>query len=170
MRIQPAIRSISTMRIEYNMVTYLRGNNPVTSYFTAFTLPSVSSNQYETILINKYRIEDKGFIEVFEINVGFVWACFNNGQWRWQVSGDGGNTWATITEASANDPTGITAYARGAGTWLSSIETGDDKFQVRLQARAIAGTVSTDIYEVRSGLGIDNGSYVVLNYRKKDRL
>lgn len=166
MRILPAIRSISTVRVAYNIASPLRGTNVLTGVGGSFALSDVTSNVFQTLLLNKYRIEDIGFVKVFEIKIKFVWNIGGNGQWRWQVSGDGGTTWVTVADITTN----VTPLqVEGAGTWISSIQTGDDKFQVRLQARAVAGTVSTQIYDIESFLGIGR-SFIELKYEKRDKL
>lgn len=164
MRLLPAIRSISTVRISLDMAASVRGTGVLTGSSEALDLPDISDSEYQNVLLNKYRIEDTGIIEVFELKVKLVWNVKGNGAWRWQVSGDEGLTWTTIAEVTTNQVAFTQAFTEGAGTWLSSIDTGDDKFQIRLQAKAASGTVSTQVVDASF-----TSSYVVLKYRKKDR-
>lgn len=168
MRILPAIRSISTVMIAPGIASPLRGSNVLTGVESLFNLANVTSNVYQTLLLNKYRIEDIGFVKVFEIGIKFVWDISGTGQWRWQVSGDGGTTWVTIAEVTGGPGILGLAQVEGAGTWIPSIQTGDDKFQVQLQARAISGTVTTKVYDIETLLGAGD-SYIRLTYVKKDK-
>lgn len=167
MRILPAIRSISMVRATYNIAAPapLRGTNVLTGVTSSFALSDVTSNVFQTLLLNKYRIEDIGFVNVLEIKIRFAWSASGSGQWRWQISGDGGTTWVTVADITTNESP---FQVEGAGTWISSIQTGDDKFQVRFQARAVTGTVSTAIFDVRiSGLA---DSFITLIYEKRDKV
>lgn len=158
MRLRIPTTSITVLDPIYDMAASLRGTGALTGLGEILNLPDVSSNLYTTILSNSYRVEDVGFIEMLSMAVTFQWYMLGNGQWRWEVSKDGGTTWVTITEVTSN--TGIFTMVNrgGAGLWLPSIDVGTNKFQVRFQARAVAGTVSTQI--------LDRASFIRLLYRK----
>lgn len=159
MKLKTPITSITVLDSIYDMAASLRGVGVLTGLGEILNLPDVSSNLYTTILSNSYRVEDVGFIEMLSMFVTFGWNMLGNGQWRWQASGDGGTTWVTLTEVTSN--TGVFTFVNrgGTGLWLSSIDIGANKFQVRFQAIAVAGTVSTQIS--------DTTSFITFLYRKK---
>lgn len=165
MKLKTPITSITTLDSIYDMAASVRGTGVLTGSGETLNLPNVTNNIYTTILSNSYRVEDVGFIETLSMFVSFGWNMLGNGQWRWQISGDGGTTWVTVADITTNESP---FQVEGAGTWISSIQTGDDKFQVRFQARAVTGTVSTAIFDVRiSGLA---DSFITLIYEKRDKV
>lgn len=158
MKLETPTISITVLDTIYDMAASVRGTGVLTLTGERLDLADVTNSEYETILSNSYRVEDVGSIEVIAMFVILDWYIKGNGQWRWQISGDGGTTWVTITEVTDNQ-VAFTEYQRGgAGLWLSSIDVGTDKLQVRLQARAVSGTVSTQV--------VDTGNFVRFLYRK----
>lgn len=158
MRTKIPITSMTIVDSIYDMAASIRGTNVLTVQGKNLDLPDVSDSNYTTILSNSYKVEDVGFVEVLSMALVLDWLIKGNGQWRWQISGNGGNTWTTITEITDNQPAFLEYNRGGAGLWISSIDVGTNKLQIRLQARAIAGTVNTQIF--------DTLSYVRLLYRK----
>lgn len=159
MKLKTPITSITMLDSIYDMAASVRGTGVLTGSVETLNLPNVTSNIYTTILSNSYRVEDVGFIEMLSMFTALGWNMLGNGQWRWQVSGDGGTTWVTLTEVTSNTGVFTTVNRGGAGLWLSSIDIGANKFHVRFQTRAVAGTVSTQI--------LDTSSFIRLLYRKK---
>jgi len=114
---------------------------------------------YQTMFLFQHRVEDVGFLEVLSIFFGAVFYYNGNGSIRWQISGDGGSTFVTIAEGSFNVAILTQDVISGSGLWITSIEPGNNKLQVRMQVKsALGGAVSTFI---------DDRSAMILAYRKK---
>lgn len=165
MKLRTAITSITIVRTTYDPVASLRGTGALTGASEVFgspTIPDVTSNQFTTIFTKSYRVEDIGNLEVLDLGVTFVANLKGDGEIRLQISGNGDvdANYVTIYQAG---PTGfplifIPIDSNGAGYWITSIQPGDNKLSIRLQARAISGTVSTQI---------DDRTSIFIVYRKK---
>lgn len=163
MEISPAVSATEESFIIYDLAASTRGTAVLTSAGpTVFNLPDVVSNQYQTVFEITYTFEDVGLVEIFGIEAYLFWNVKGNGSTRWQISGDGGSTWVTVTELLNFNYVAFTLIvAAGTGIWLTSINAGLSKFHVRLQALANSGTVSTQL---------DDRSEFFIQYRKKDRV
>lgn len=114
-------------------------------YTHFLSLPNVSNTEYTTIYFKSFGIEDIGLISLHYISVSTNLSVLGNGSVRWQLSGDGGTTFVTTTERSFNFGAFTTISLFGSGTWIQSILAGHNQFQMRLQAKVVAGTVNTKI-------------------------
>lgn len=169
----PAIGVIANNVFIYELAANLRGIGVLTTgALVLFDLPDVTSESYVTVFSASIGIEDVGVMEVLSLFVDLFWQVKGKGNTRWQVSGNGGLSFVTIHEFTVDfDTLGVfsaTQERTGTGTWLTDfvqhgvdILPGDDKFQIRLQARITAGSGST----VSSKL--DDRSYLSLQYRRK---
>lgn len=118
-----------------------------------------SNTSYQTLFLFQHRVEDVGSLEVLSIFFAAYFRYNGNGSIRWQISGDGGITFVTIAEGSFNVVVLTQDLISGSGLWITSIQPGDDKLQVRMQVKsAVGGTVSTFI---------EDDSAMILTYRKK---
>lgn len=142
-----------------HLAASLRGTNPTdhTGTSASFDLPDVSNNTYTTIFSRSYDIEDIGIINVLNITLNLDVKSKGDGSIRFQISGDGGNTWTTGVEESFNYAVLTSLSRNGSRLWITRIDTGDDKLQIRIQTLANVGTVST--------LLIDSSS-MLLQYRQ----
>lgn len=146
----------------------LRGTSPITAhatfypaYTTLFPLPDTINPAYEDILLEKFGIEDVGLIEVLDIYADIRIRVKGNGAIRWQISGIGGgddSNWTTFVQVTFNVGAFTSLTRMGSGTWISSINTGNDQLQIRLQALANVGTVNTVIRD---------NSLIQIQYRQK---
>lgn len=160
MRLININKSASVNQIIYDFLVQLQGTIAITggTITKAFSLPDVTSTDYQNVFAVSYRVEDVGNIEVMSIFFLAVFQYNGNGSVRWQISGDGGQTFSTIGEGSFNVGVLTADAISGTGLWITNIQPGDNKLQLRMQAKVVAGTVSTTIR---------NDSAMILVYRKK---
>lgn len=147
----PAVSTLNDNFIAFFMAASVRGTNVLTTSVEELSLPDVTSNNYQTIFTYSIGFEDVGIISVFSLFFDLRWSVNGNGATRWQISGDGGITFTTITEILFNVGVLTAQRRQGSGLWITSFNTGNDKFQVRLQAKANAGTVNTTIRDSTFG-------------------
>lgn len=153
-------KSVSIVQIAIDLVASINGALTITggTITKAFSLPDVTSTEYQNVFAVSYKLEDVGSIEVLSIFFLGVFQYNGNGSLRWQISGDGGNTFVTIGEGSFNVGVLTADAMSGVGLWITSISPGDNKLKIRMQAKAAAGTVQTTIR---------NDTAMILVYRKK---
>jgi len=118
-----------------------------------------TDTNYHTVLLFQCRVEDVGSLEVLEIRHITHFQYKGNGSVRWQISGDGGNNFVTIAEGSFNVGVLTSSSAEGFGLWITSIQTGDNKLQIRFQVKSALGGVVSTFIEDTSATGF--------TYRKK---
>jgi len=159
MKLESQIKSITNVYIYYDFLASKRVvGDTLTSTSEYFSMTTISSTDYQTVLIEKYRVEDAGYVSVHDIFASLIFDVKGNGSFRWQVSGNEGTTWINIYESTFNE-VGYTAYdVSGSGTWISTIDAGNNKFQVRLQVKAVAGNID---------INVSDESYITVSYRKK---
>lgn len=168
MRLRTAITSVTTNTLYYDITSTLRGIPPAVvtpltpmASLTSFPLSDITDVAYQTIFSRQYTVEDVGFLEVLSIGLLFdvaFGASAGNGTFKWEISGDGGVTWHTIIEHSFTGAS-FPLFVAGAGLWISQINAGTNKLQLRLQVKdAGGGTVSSQIYDE---------SFFSITYRKK---
>lgn len=148
---------------------------------TPTQLQSISSGDFATIFEYARTLEDIGSLEMLDIFFSTTFICAGDGEIRFQLSGDGGQTFTTIAGETFNNgppvplPTPISQelpiplpphdFFFGSGLWLPFIESGDNKLVIRCQTRANVGTVDTWIYDYNFDELIDSEISIV--YRKK---
>lgn len=162
-RLKTAITSVTISQVFYDLLASTRGTGVLTGASQVFgspTIPDVSSNQFTTIFTQTYRVEDVGNLEVLNLVVSLRADGKGNGEWRWQISGNGDidANYVTVLTASLNVGIFTGIDSAGAGFWITSIQPGNSKLAIRLQARAVSGTVNTQI---------DDRTTIILLYRKK---
>lgn len=159
-KLKTAVTSVTISQVVYDLLASTRGTGVLTGASEVFNLPDVSSNQFTTIFTNTYRVEDVGNLEVLDLAVSLVANGNGNGEWRLQISGNGDIDANYVTVATPILNVGIFTPidTSGAGFWITSIQTGNSKLAIRLQARAVSGTVNTQI---------DDRTNIFLLYRKK---
>lgn len=160
MRLDYLNKSISTALRFYDLLASLRdaATIPAGQTNANFDMVDVTATEYQTLFTAKYFLEDVGSIEVLDLRLSAFFSEKGNGSLRWQISGDGGITFLTMAEGSFNQVGFLADNAFASGVWLSTIEPGTDKLQIRFQAKAVAGIVSTKI---------NDGSTFRICYRKK---
>lgn len=167
MKAKTAISTISETIFRSDLAASLRGTSPLTIHdafgtATNFNLPDVTSGDYTTVFQRNFSIEDVGLIEILTIRINIRTRVNGNGAIRWQISGNGGNTFVTFIESTFNVGVFTNITRNSYGLWITSIDTGNNKLQFRLQAKATAGTVSTQL--------VDQVSNVLIQYRQKQQI
>lgn len=166
-RLRTAIVSVSNVILPLDIISFgrskgvLNTSNDISTPFSAtpFRVTDVTSAVYTTVFQNTYKLEDVGFLEVQDIFATLNQDVLGNGQLRWQLSGDGGTTFSTVVETAVFNVTAWTQQnSVGGGIWASQINAGDNKLQLRMQTRAVAGTVKSRIFD---------SSTVSVRYRKR---
>lgn len=118
-----------------------------------------TDTDYHTVFLFQHRVEDVGSLDVLSILFGAFFSYIGNGSIRWQISGDGGTTFVTIAEGSFNVGVFTNDIVFGSGLWITSIQPGNNKLQIRMQVKStLGGVVSTFI---------EDDSAIFLTYRKK---
>ena len=117
-----------------------------------------NSTDYQTLFLFQVRVEDVGFLEVMSTLFGAFFRYNGNGSIRWQISGDGGITFVTIAEGSFNVGVLTNDLVFGSGLWITSIQPGDNKFQIRMQVKSTSGGVVSTF--------IEDDTIIFLTYRK----
>lgn len=155
-------KAISLAYLEYDITASLQGTDVFaagsTPGYTEYTLDDVSSNQFTTVFLVPYRVEDVGSIEVISIFLQLDFTLKGNGSIRWQISGDGGSNWVTCAQGDFNNPDFVEDFFLGSGVWISNIDPGNNKLQLRMQILANSGTINSTIFDY---------SILELTYRKK---
>lgn len=150
MRLEWENVAISIVRLPIFYIAPLNGKAPLAggSISTAYPLPSVSSSDFTIIFEYLRTLEDVGSLEVLDIFFEAAYQCIGNGEIRFQLSGDGGQTFTTMGQATFNNPPPIPVIDSffGAGIWVPIVESGDNKLVIRCQTRAISGTVDTILF------------------------
>ena len=118
-----------------------------------------TDTDYHTLFLFQNRVEDVGSLEILGIRFAVVFYYIGNGSARWQISGDGGNNFVTIAEGSFNVGVLTLSSAIGVGLWITSIQPGDNKLQVRFQVKSASGGVVSTF--------IDDDAVMTITYRKK---
>lgn len=163
--IEPAINTVTeTIYVSY-IASTTRGTAVITNHNFFGTpqnldLSDVTDGSFTTVLTRTYSVEDVGIVDVLSVPVFIRTVVNGNGTFRWQISGDGGSNWTTIINQAFNVGVFTNVTRSGSGQWITSINTGTDKLQLRLQALANAGTVN---------LRLDDGSSMFIQYRQKLR-
>lgn len=150
MNIKTSVNTVTETHFDIYLANTVRGTNPLTVHTnpivnTYLDLASTTNNSYGTIFINKYSVEDIGIIEVISVEVDVGILVKGNGSIRWQISGDDGNTWVSFIERAFNVGVFASLIRVGRGMWITSINTGINQLQIRLQSLANAGTVNVKI-------------------------
>lgn len=140
-------RSTSVVSVQLQPTAHLIKITVMTSSTVpTYILADVSSDQFTTVLSSTFTLEDVGTIEllslIFQIRTRFI----GQGSARWQMSGDGGSNWVTVAQRSDFNFGVITSVDGNiSGLWMPIIQSGTNKFQVRLQSKANVGTVNNYI-------------------------
>lgn len=104
------------------------------------TIGTTSSLIYVTLHTATYTIDNVGSILIAYIFIQIVTNNSANGQCKLQVSGDGGTTFVDVT---GNIGAGANLNTGGVGLWISSINIGANKFQLRVQGRSTDDALAT---------------------------
>lgn len=153
MRSELAVIAPTSIRLDFNFLSQIKGNNPLVVAGLTFVNVSTSSVDYQQLGLVQYSVEVDGVINVTDINLNLITRNDSNCNSRLQISGDGGNTFADITDDIPGD--GATNFVmKGAGQWISNIQIGTNKLRVRLLVRSIDGNAATARFRVDSGISI----------------
>ena len=132
----------------YDICNPLRGTNVLTQSDERLALADVTDGNYTTVHSISSQLEPDGVNNLFYVYVYLDWYVSGKGSMRWQISGDGGDTWVTVTEDIDFNEVGLTNYFRyGSGEWITSVSNGDNKLQLRFQVKASEGTISSEIVD-----------------------
>lgn len=143
MKIEQFIESINIENITYHLLSKYLGNTPLTTgeFDEYISLGSITSNTYQTILLDMHTVESVGNTEILTLYLYTSLAYNGDGSIRFQISGDGGLTWVTIAEGSFNVAIETSDWFGGPGAWLTQISSGTNKLQIKMEALANSGTV-----------------------------
>lgn len=144
-------KAITNNELEFSITESLQGTTVLTSGVASgsieYALTGVTDGSFTTIHSVSHIIEDVGNIELLTVGFTIDFSYNGNGSLRLQISGDGGSNWETCAQANFNVGVQTYDYFVGAGTWITSIDPGSGKLQLRLQALANAGTVNITLFD-----------------------
>lgn len=131
-------------RLLISPMAQVRGTaiTPLGSISFGETTPLFTTSQTLTPLFtSKYTLDTNGIFSVEYIRFVIVTNNSANATCLIQISGDGGITFADMTtEIGA---VGFDLFTGGTGLWVSTMESGPDKLQVRILGRSTDGLSAT---------------------------
>jgi len=160
-----AVISPTSNRLLLDIASQFNGSTELitgTAAYDILVAENFTNTDFEQKLIFKLTIDTFGTINIVNIRLEYlgVLAGVSDGikmECKLQISGDGGITWVNITDTIVSNNDTIQKRA-GPGLWISSIDTGTEKLQIRLVAR------STD--ETPVDLYIRSESHIYIIYNK----
>lgn len=158
-RLETAIDTVLDVFFEHDLRTELADSIPVAIQPASFPLPDVSSPDFQTILLETFGLENVGMMNVEDIRVFISVTHSGNGEFLFDMSGDGGQSFVTVFQNIVISPVS-TSTASGGGTWIKRINVGDEQLQFRLRSRSLGGVFSTAFVFGR----------IILYYRKSSQL
>lgn len=146
---ETGINTVVDVFFAHDLTSELGGTTPAVDQPTLFTLPTVSSPAFETILLETFGLESVGIINVEDMFITIFTvhgstSPLMTGEIIFDLSGDGGQTFVKVFQqvvtVTPNPPLFIPPFlgatiCSGAGTWLEHINVGDGQLQLRLKAR-----------------------------------
>lgn len=99
-----------------------------------------SNTEFEELLLFQATVDTNGIISVQDIFLDIFSDNSANAVSKLQISGDGGTNWIDVTDKI---PTGLDIERAGAGLWISSIQTGENKLKIRIVGKSTDGLAAT---------------------------
>lgn len=150
-----AIIAPTTVRATFDLMAKNQGSSQLTGFGAYYvTLASVTDTSFAVVLSGSFTIDTNGVLTVVEIFLSMFTSNTIAGESKLQISGDGGVTWVDVTNAIG---VGADIERTGPGLWISSIQTGTNKFRFRILGRSTTGALS--LIQIRS----DSFIYIVYN-------
>lgn len=135
-----AVITPTTVRATFDLMAKNQGSSQLTGVGAYYvTLASVADTSFAVVLSGSITIDTNGVITIINL---FLSMFTNNtvaGESKLQISGDGGVTWVDVTNAIG---IGLDINRTGPGLWISSIQTGTNKFRFRILGRSTTGALS----------------------------
>jgi len=133
------------------------GTNELTGFGAAdVTIVGITNTDYEEKMISKTTVDTYGTLTLQDIYFYYRMRGYADLRAKLQISGDGGVTWTDVTD-EITGVGGAIEERTGPGLWISSIDVGTDKFQVRLIAKTVGGAVDVRVL---------SDSFVYIVYKK----
>lgn len=149
-----AIIAPTTVRATFDLMAKKQGSSQLTGFAAYYLAVAVTSTSFVVAFSGSYTIDTNGVLSVVDIFLSMFTDNTVAGESKLQISGDGGVTWVDVTGAIG---VGTGIERTGPGLWISSIQTGTDKFRFRILGRSTTGALS--LIQIRS----DSFIYIVYN-------
>lgn len=139
MKLKIAVVAPLTNRVDLYFMAQKHGTSILTlaTLYESFT---TTSPALETLYTATYTMDTQGFIDVIVVWLYLVTDNSANGRCTAEISGDGGVTFIPMT---TEVPDGAGLVTRGPGLWITSINTGTNKLQIRIRGRSTDGALAT---------------------------
>lgn len=125
--IAPTFKYVFIDFSQYQGTSLLTSNN----YLTATTTSLV----YVPLIVQTWTVDTQGTLTITEILVSLATNNAVNGKSKLQISKDGGMSFIDIT---GDIGAGVLSTG-GVGQWITDVETGNDKLQIRLLGMSTNG-------------------------------
>lgn len=129
--------SVITPTSKLFVLYFVHNDTDVLSSSVYKTIGTTSNLVYETLLTTSYTIDVSGVLSVKDIYIQVLTDNDANGECKIQISGDGGSTFVDMT---GDIGTGTDLTTGGPGLWISSIDIGANKLQIRVLGRSTNGS------------------------------
>lgn len=136
MKLKTIIISPTIGTIDVDLGQLIGTTNVLLPSATETNIDTTSSLVYENMYTAKYTVDVSGSITVTNIRLDITTDNSANGQSKFQISGDGGNTFVDMTDDTT---VGLVNIFTDVGKWITNIQTGDDKLQFRILGRSTDG-------------------------------
>ncbi len=155
MKLKIAVVAPLTNRVDLYFMAQKHGTSILTlaTLYESFT---TTSPALETLFTATYTMDTQGFIDVIDVWLHLVTDNSTNGLCTADISGDGGATFIPMT---TEIPSVVTLETTGPGLWITCIETGTDKLQIRIKGRSTDGALAT--------INIRNDSVIDIIFNKR---
>lgn len=132
------------------------GTTQLTDTIASYIDLPTSNIAFEQLLLFQATMDFNGVISVLDMFLDMFSDNSANAVSKLQVSGDGGTTWFDVTDDIL---TGLDVERAGSGIWIPSINTGSNKFRIRLVGKSTTGGVET--------VRISRDSYMIIIINKR---
>lgn len=145
----------TTIRMLINIPSQHNGAAELTDTAISYIDLPTSNIAFEQLLLFQATVDFNGVISVLDMFVDMFSDNSANAVSKLQVSGNGGTTWVDVTNEI---PTGLDLERIGSGIWIPSINTGSNKFRIRLVGKTTGGAATVRISR-------DSYMFVIINKR-----
>lgn len=145
----------TTIRIQIYITSQNNGTAALTDTSLSYIDLPTSNIAFEQLLLFQATVDFNGVISVLDMFVDMFSDNSANAVSKLQVSGNGGTTWIDVTDEI---PTGLDVERAGSGIWIPSINTGSNKFRIRLVGKTTGGAAT---------VRISQDSYMIVIINKK---
>lgn len=133
-----AVVAPTTTRAVIRPTNQMNGTAILTSdVFLSFTTSSLT---LVPLFTSVYTIDTQGVINVIDVWFDIITDNSTNGRSVFQISGDGGTTFVTMT---GEIPSTANLETSGPGLWIRNVSVGTNQLQIRLSGRSTDGAVAT---------------------------